>query len=148
MLHRHRYLILNILLVTATALFCIFAPEFLLAMEKNSDTGTVQRGKNQYYADDVSDDSIMGANFQKRLMMLSGDWKCEREVVPEDADLLSERDMRKIAVSMPALLMGAFDELDTNSGNFWDIMEDEMVSAYVYSSMDLFNSDTEMEMNQ
>lgn len=149
MLHRHRYLILNILLVTATALFCIFSPEFLLAMEKNSDTGTVQRGKNQYYADDVSDDSIMGANFQKRLMMLSGDWKCEREVVPEDADLLSERDMRKIAVSMPALLMQAFDELDNGYGDYWSpLLGDELYIANAYSSMDLFNPDSGVEMNQ
>ena len=145
MFHRHRYLILSSLLVAATALLCLFAPEFLLAMEKSSDTGKVLHAKNNYYADDVSDNSDMEFNFQKRLMMLSGQWKSDREVVPEDAELLSEKDLRKICVSIPAMLMQTIDNVNENK-DFWDsFIYEEISIALAYNSLELFNLGTEMD---
>lgn len=141
MLHKYRYLILNTLLIVAIVILCLFAPELLLAMEKSSDTGNVQHGANEYYADDVSDAGSQGFNFQRRLMMLSGKWKSEREVVPEDGRLLSERDLRRICVSIPALLMQQVDWMGGNGTVWYDLMWEKIAIAQGYDTYDLFEND-------
>lgn len=149
MLHRYRYLILNTLLIAAIVILCLFAPEFLLAMEKSSDTGNVQHGANEYYADDVSDAGSQGFNFQRRLMMLSGKWKSEREVVPEDGRLLSERDLRRICVSIPALLMQQVAWVPERGNVWYDLMGEEIVIAQGYNTYNLFENDNrELEYDE
>lgn len=92
MLHRHRFLVVGICLTGLIVAVCLFVPEFLLSAEERSDFGKVQQGHNQYYANDVSGESALDFNFQKRLMMLSGQWRCEKVETDPVVGMLSRED--------------------------------------------------------
>ena len=119
MLYRYRYLILSALLTIVVVAACLFAPDFFLTLERRGDTGRVMHGENVYNADDISDDSISTFNFQKRLMMLSGQWKCDREEVEPAADVLDAASLERICVSIPALLMQDFSNIIWKNSDFW-----------------------------
>lgn len=118
MLYRYRYIILSALLTIVVVAVCLFAPDFFLMLERRGDTGRVMHGENVYNADDISDDSISTFNFQKRLMMLSGQWKCEKEAVEAVADVLDAASLERICVSIPALLMQDYTDI-LEQEDFW-----------------------------
>lgn len=119
MLYRYRYIILSALLTVVVVAACLFAPDFFLTLERRGDTGRVMHGENVYNADDISDDSISTFNFQKRLMMLSGQWKCEKEAVEPVADVLDAASLERICVSIPTLFMQDFSNIIQRNYDYW-----------------------------
>ena len=88
MIRRNRFLILGFLVTAVIIMLCLGGPGVLLKVEKASDVGKVASGKQQYYADDVADDSLH-FDFSRRLMMISGQWKSSPEEVEYFEGLLN-----------------------------------------------------------
>lgn len=126
MLYRYRYIILSGLVTAAVVLVCLFAPDFFLTLERHSDAGRVMHGENVYNADDISDASISTFNFQKRLMMLSGQWKCEKELVELVDNVLDRESLERICISIPALLMQDLNAIASNNDLFYNWIGDEI----------------------
>ena len=104
MLHRHRFGILGFLLVAFVAGVCLFVPELLLKAEENGRLGKVQQGENLYYANDVTDESSLDFNFQRRLMMLSGKWMCEKEEAEAISGMIDRENLIKTCSETAAVL--------------------------------------------